>query len=395
VSKPKILIAGAGLGGLAAACSLMKAGYPVEIHEQAPKLGEVGAGIQLSANAMHVLNYLGVGEKVSGLSVQPQAYVFRLYDSGEELQRFALADAHLEMHRAPYNQVHRADLHEVLAERVIELGGEDIIHLNHTVTHFDEGDDGVTLHFADGSSASGDVLVGADGVKSVIRNQICGEVPVKYTGDAVWRITVPAEKLPPNFQDEVMAVWMGPGKHAVSYYIRRGEILNFVGCVETDEVSEESWTARFPWEKLKEDFDGWHPDIQTIIELTEKDQCYRWSLFKRPVIDNWNTARATILGDSAHATLPYLAQGAAMAVEDGVVLARALDQEGDIAAALALYTRNRVPRTRKVVDGSDANRELFHLRDIDEMRRRFKNRDEGSYRNEWLYSYNPLTVELV
>jgi salicylate hydroxylase len=395
VSKPKILIAGAGLGGLSAACALMQAGYQVEVFEQAPKLGEIGAGIQLSANAMHVLNFLGVGDKITKMSVQPEAYVFRLYETGEELQRFSLAAEHKAMHRAPYNQAHRADFHNILVDRTLELGGNDIITLNKTVRGFEEDERSIRIQFTDGTLAEGDILIGADGVKSVIRDQICGEVPAVYTGDAVWRITVQTKLLPPNFQDPVMAVWMGPGKHAVSYYIRGGELLNFVGCVETDEVSEESWTAKFPWSSLKADFVGWHPDIQTIIDLADKDQCFRWSLFKRPVVDNWSTSRATIMGDAAHATLPYLAQGAAMAVEDGVVLTRALEQEGNIAKALDLYARNRVERTRRVVNGSDANRELFHLSDIEEMRRRFENRNEGSYRNEWLYSYNPLTVELI
>tara|TARA_B100000886_G_C20424484_1_gene493227 strand:- start:3133 stop:4302 length:1170 start_codon:yes stop_codon:yes gene_type:complete len=388
------MIAGAGLGGLAAACSLIKAGFSVRIFERAAKLGEVGAGIQLSANAMHVLDYFGLGEQVNELSVQPQAYVFRLYNTGEELQRFALAETHFKMHRAPYNQIHRADLHKILAKRVTELAGEGIIYLDHEITSFHESDDQVMLKFKGHAPVHGDVLIGADGVKSLVRNQICGEVPVKYTGDAVWRVTVPTKKLPSNFQAPVMAVWMGPEKHAVSYFIRNGEILNFVGCVETEEVSEESWTARFPWENLKKDFEGWHSDIQAIIDLSERDQCYRWSLFKRPVVDNWSTQRVSILGDAAHATLPYLAQGAAMALEDGVILSRALSQESNIERALKVYSRNRIPRTRKVVNGSDANRELFHLRDIEEMRNRFKNRDQGGYRNDWLYSYNPLSVEL-
>lgn len=390
----KILIAGAGLGGLAAAGCLLKAGYDVEIYEQAPKLGEVGAGIQMSANSMHVLNYLGVGDEISAKSVRPAAYVFRLHDTGEIIDRFALSEEHLKMHKAPYNQAHRADLHEILARVAQELK-PDVVHLNKRATGFEENADGVELFFDDGTSAKGDVLVGADGVKSVIRDQISGVVPATYTGDSAWRITIPKEKLPANFMEEVMSVWMGPGKHAVSYWIRGGEILNFVGCVEMPPKSEESWTAKFPWENMKADFEGWHDDINTIIDLANRDECYLWALYKRPVNNAWSSARATILGDAAHATLPYLAQGAAMAIEDGAVLARALRQVDDIGEALQLYQRNRMERTARVVDTSDANRKLFHLKDVDEIRESFANRDEGGDRNAWLYSYNPLTVELV
>jgi len=394
VTDHKILIAGAGLGGLAAAGCLLKAGYDVEIYEQAPELGEVGAGIQMSANAMHVLNHLGVGEEISSKSVRPAAYVFRLHDTGEEIDRFALSEEHFQLHKAPYNQAHRADLHEILARAVQEMK-PDAVHLNKRATGFEETADGVELFFDDGTSAKGDVLVGADGVKSIIRDQISGVVPATYTGDSAWRITIPKEKLPANFMDEVMSVWMGPGKHAVSYWIRGGEILNFVGCVEMPPKSEESWTAKFPWENMKADFEGWHDDINTIIDLANRDECYLWALYKRPVNNAWSSARATILGDAAHATLPYLAQGAAMAIEDGAVLARALGQVDDIAEALQLYQRNRMERTARVVDTSDANRKLFHLKNVDEIRESFAKRDEGGDRNAWLYSYNPLTVDLV
>ena len=394
MTERKILIAGAGLGGLAAAGCLLKAGYDVDIYEQASFLGEVGAGIQMSANAMHVLNYLGVGDEISAKSVRPEAYVFRLHDTGELIDRFALSEEHMKMHKAPYNQAHRADLHSILANAVQKMK-PSIVHLNKRATHFEETPESVELFFDDGTSAKGDVLVGADGVKSVIRNQIAGAVPAVYTGDSAWRITVPKDKLPPDFMEKVMSVWMGPGKHAVSYWLRNGELLNFVGAVETPTASEESWTAKFPWEDLKADFVGWHQDIQTVIDLADHDQCFRWALYKRPVVDTWSTARATILGDAAHATLPYLAQGAAMAIEDGAILARALGQEDDTAEALNLYHRNRVERTSRVVETSDANRNLFHLDSVEEIRKSFASRNEGADRNGWLYSYNPLTVELV
>jgi salicylate hydroxylase len=385
----RILIAGAGIGGLTAAACLRKAGHDVRIFEQAPQLTEVGAGIQMSANAMHVLNDLGLGEAISAAAVRPGAYVFRLHDSGEEISRFSLADEHLRLHKAPYSQLHRADFQQLLARDV-----KDLIRLNARVAGFEETASEVRVRLASGETVSGDLLIGADGVKSAVREQIAGPARPVYSGDAAWRLTIPTAKLPRGFMEQVMSVWMGPGAHVVCYYLRAGALLNFVGLVETDEVSEESWTARFPWEKLKADFAGWHADIQTVIDLAERDACYRWSLFYRPPISNWSTRRATLLGDSVHPTLPYLAQGAAMAIEDAAVLTRALGV-ADVPQALQIYQRNRIARTTRIVEGSAGNRTLFHMRDQQQLRHAFAKRDEGASRNAWLYSYNPLTAELV
>jgi len=394
VTRHRILIAGAGIGGLTAGACLLRAGHDVTIFEQASELSEVGAGLQISANATHVLHNLGLRAPLAQVGVRPGAYVFRLHDTGEEIHRFALSDEHERLHGAPYYQLHRADVHTLLAAKVVELK-RDATRLNCRVTGFEENEDGIKLHLADGTSVLGDLLVGADGLKSVICQQIVGNVSATYTGDAAWRITVPVECLPRNFMDQVMMVWMGPGRHVVTYYLRAGALLNFVGLVETDEVSEESWTAKFPWERLKADFQGWHADIQTIIDAADRDGCYRWSLHYRPAITNWSTRRATLLGDSVHPTLPYLAQGACMAIEDGAVLTRALDNADSIPDALQLYQRNRIDRTVRIVNQSTANRELFHLRTVDAIRASFAKRDEGADRNAWLYSYNPLTVKLV
>ena len=394
MDKCKILIAGAGLGGLTAASCLMKAGFEVEVYEQAPQLGEVGAGIQLSANAMHVLNDLGLGEAIWNVGVRPGAYVFRLHDTGEVLQQFSLSEEHLKTHGAPYNQLHRADLHDLLAAKARSFR-PDLVRLNKKAIGFEESANQVTLRFADGTTANGDLLIGADGVKSVIRNQIVGPVPATYTGDGAWRVLVETARLPKPFLPQVMSVFMGPGGHVVCYYLRAGALLNFVGLIETDEVSEESWTVRYPWERLKADVAGWHADIQTIVDAADKDQCFRWSLHNRPPIRNWSTGRATLLGDSAHATLPYLAQGAAMSIEDSAVLTRALTMTDNVPAALQLYQRNRIDRTARIVLQSSVNRDLFHLRSQDEMRRAFATRNEGADRNGWLYSYNPLTVPLT
>ena len=394
MTRHNIVIAGAGIGGLTAGASLLQAGHDVTIFEQAPELSEVGAGLQLSANATHVLHHLGLREALAEVGVRPGAYVFRLHDSGEEIQRFALSDEHEKLHGAPYFQMHRADVHALLAGKVLELK-RDAIRLNCRVVGFEERGDGVKLKLADGAVARGDLLIGADGLKSVICQQIVGNISATYTGDAAWRITVPVERLPQNFMEQVMMVWMGPGRHVVAYYLRAGALLNFVGLVETEEISEESWTAKFPWERFKADFQGWHGDVQTIIDAADREGCYRWSLHYRPAITTWSTNRATLLGDAVHPTLPYLAQGACMAIEDGAVLTRALDQTDSIADALQLYQRNRVERTIRIVNQSTANRTLFHLRTVDEIRASFSTRDEGADRNAWLYSYNPLTVKLV
>jgi len=290
--------------------------------------------------------------------------------------------------------MHRADFHQILVARAQSLK-PDLIRLNHRLVDFIETSDHVEARFENGVTARGDLLIGADGLKSAVRKQIAGDTPATYTGDGVWRVVVPVERLPQPFLETAMSVFMGPHRHAVCYYLRGGAILNFVGIVETDDVREESWTLKLPWEWLKADFAGWHPAIQAIIDNADRDGCFRWSLHIRPPIRNWSTGRATLLGDAAHPTLPYLAQGAAMAIEDGAVLTRALNMSGAIADALKLYQRNRLDRTARIVEQSTLNRQLFHLPSVQAMREAFAKRNEGEDRNKWLYSYNPLTVELI
>ncbi|MBU3672144.1 MAG: FAD-binding protein [Sinobacteraceae bacterium] len=391
----KVLIAGAGLGGLTAAACLMQRGHTVRIFEQAPELGEVGAGIQLSANAVKVMDSIGLRNQLEQSAVRPLAYEFRRFDTGEILHRVPLNenDTHERVHGTPYFHVHRGDLHRMLATRVRELDPECIL-LSAKTIGFVQSDDGVRIQLDDGREYAGDVLVGADGIKSVIRPRIVGADNPVYTGQAAWRVVVPTERLPPGIMPHVVTVWCGPRNHAVVYYVRGGSLLNFVGCHER-EWEEESWTARRPWSELQQDYAGWHPDVQTIIEAMDHDQCFRWALNSRLPHDNWSTSRATLLGDAIHPTLPYMAQGAVMAIEDAAVLSRCLSGAEPIAAALDRYQRNRASRTARIVRESTEHGELFHITDAAEMRDAFARKDIARSRREWLYCYDPLAVELV
>ncbi len=389
-----IIIAGAGIGGLTAACCLLQAGRDVEIYERAPALGEIGAGIQQSANATHVMRHLGVLDRLRAAAFLPPVTEFRLFDSGEVLQALALAATHEARHGAPYLQLHRADFHAILVERLRALK-PDCVHLNAEVTGYAETADAVTVHIADGRRVEGALLIGADGIKSAVRRQIAGENKPEYTGDSAWRLTVPVERLPRNFLEGKSSIWVGPDKHAVVYFLRGGTLLNFVAAIELDEWIEESWTQKRPWAELKAELAGWHRDIQTIVDTVDRDECYRWALNVHPHLACWHTRRAVLLGDAAHPTLPYLAQGAAMAVEDAAVLARALGEAPTVEAALGLYARNRMPRTRRIVDESRDNRRLFHLKSVEELRAAFAQRNMDRERSNWLYNYNPLEVPLA
>ncbi|MDB5770872.1 MAG: monooxygenase [Burkholderia sp.] len=389
-----IIIAGAGIGGLTAAACLIRKGFKVRIYEQAAALAEVGAGVQTSANAVRVLYDLGLRDELEKVAVRPQAFEFRRFNTAELLHRIPLGEHHEKANGAPYLHLHRADLHDLLARKVQELD-PDCITLNARAEGFEESADSVTLKLADGSRITGDVLIGADGIKSSIRTQILGETPASYTGDVAWRAVIPVEHLPKDIMERVSAVWCGPKKHAVMYYLRAGKLLNFVGLVEHDHAEEESWTQKRPWKELKADYEGWHPTIQTVIDAIDKDSCYRYALNNRPPVSNWSTDKATLLGDSAHPTLPYMASGAVMAIEDSAVLARCIEDCASVPEALQRYQRNRLDRTARIVNESTASRGLYRIEDEDEMRKAFHEKNLNKSRAEWLYCYDPLTVPLV
>ncbi len=388
-----IVIIGAGIGGLSAAAVLLQRGHRVRVYEQAPALAEIGAGIQISANASRVLHKLGLERALSSVAVTPTAFQYRLYSTGELLQEMPLGSVHESAYGAKYYHLHRADLHAALAATVRELDPRAIV-LDAAARRFSETRDSVTVQFASGATASGDLLIGADGIKSAIRAQIVGATQAEFTGYVSWRAIVPSSRLPPDFMERVCTNWVGPNAHVIVYYLRRGELLNFVGLVEDESWRDESWTVKSPWANLKADFAPWHPNVQLLIDAMDKDQCYRWAMYNRPPVTGWSSARATLLGDAAHPTLPFMAQGAALAIEDGAILARALEQASSTSAALDLYQRSRYERTARVQRGSNDLGKLYHLRTEQELRQGFATRDLSKERGSWVFSYDPWSAPL-
>ncbi|MGN6581244.1 MAG: FAD-dependent monooxygenase [Bordetella sp.] len=388
-----IIVIGAGIGGLAAAASLVRRGHHVRVYEQAPALGEVGAAVQMSANATKVLFDLGLKPTLEAEGVKPLSFEFRRYNDGELLHEIKLGAAHAEKHGAPYYQIHRVDLHRALLDALNALDA-NALRLGMRAQQIREADDHIEVAFADGSIERAELLIGADGIKSAVRQHVVDAEPPVFTGHVAWRLSIPVERIAPALRPPLAStIWCGPRNHAVMYYMRGGALLNFVGCVERP-WEEESWTARQPWSELDQDYAGWHPMVRAAIENADRDQCFRWALNNRTPAMVWNTPRVALLGDAVHPTLPYMAQGAAMAIEDAAVLARALDLDCPLPQALQRYTRHRAPRAARVVEESNEMADLYHIDNADEMRRAFKDRNIAASRNDWLYPYDPLHVDI-
>jgi salicylate hydroxylase len=389
----KVLIAGAGIGGLAAALALDKAGFDIRIFEKAPELGEVGAGIQVSPNGIRVLHALGLASALDKVVFRPEAIEFRLYKSGFTISRTELGQAIVRRYGFPYYHVHRADIHKLLADAVRERCG-NVIAPGKDVASFEQTKAGVELRFADGTTETGDLLIGADGIHSKIREALLGPEKPEFTGNVAWRGVVPAARLKGVDLRPVATSWMAPKSHVVTYFLRRGELVNFVGVTERADWQGESWTERGTKEDLRRDFGDWHPTVRAIAENI--DEPFRWALFARKPLPRWSEGRVTLLGDACHPMLPFMAQGAVQAIEDASVLADCLSAgRADIAAALERYEALRLPRTARVQAGARAQGAMFHLAGparfatfgAMSLLSRFRP-GKIAARNDWLMSYD-------
>ncbi|MGD0107920.1 MAG: FAD-dependent monooxygenase [Rhodopila sp.] len=392
-----ILIAGAGLGGLTAALVLIRRGHDVRVFEQAPELREVGAGVQLGANGTRILIALGLEAAMQQVVCVATGKEICLGTTGQSWPTYDLGETSVERFGAPYWMVHRGDFHKVLLDAVRSVC-PNAIKPGNGCTGFEQTGDRVILHLASGGLIPGDVLIGADGVHSSVRQQMFGQGAAHFTGIVAWRGMVPTERLPPHQRRLVGANWMGAGGHVVTYPLRRGELLNFVGVVERDDWRIESWNEPGSREECLRDLASWHDDVKTIIRNI--DTPYKWALLGREPLDHYAQGRVCVMGDAAHPTLPFLAQGANMALEDAVVIARCLDLSDDPAEALRRYETARLHRTAAIVRGSSDNTKRFHNPALGSpegaaayVEREFQP-EKVRQRYDWLYEYDALTVTL-
>jgi salicylate hydroxylase len=349
----KIVIAGAGIGGLSAALALAKAGFETAVVERAAELTEVGAGLQLSPNAMKCLNFLGVGEAIEAAASEPAALELRIGKTGQKIFSIPMGEAARKRYGAPYFHIHRADLVGVLAEAARQAGAR--LRSGARVSAFTREGEELRIGLDTGEILSCDLLIGADGMRSTVRRQMFGTDHPRFTGSVAWRALAPISAFPDL--PAAAIVWAGAGRHAVTYRVRKDELINFVGVVEEGGWQKEGWDEKGDKADLARAFAGWGEAVTSVIGAARS--CHRWALFDRDPLARWSDGRVTLLGDACHSMPPFQAQGAAMAIEDAVVLSRCL-AGGELHEALRRYEALRKPRTTKVLASARANMGIFH-----------------------------------
>lgn len=381
-----IAIIGGGLGGSAAALSLLKAGFDVQVYERARVLREVGAGIVLTPNATRVLHHLGFTAELEALGVAPDAIRQRRWDDGCTLLVTPLPAT---PGKPPmFYTSHRSDVLSMLIGKLPPTR----LHLDHRLTGFTDHDDRVELQFADRPPVAADIMIGADGIHSTVRELLFGAERPRFTGCVAYRGLVAAERVKHLDLPREDQIWMGPGKHFVHYPVSAGRLVNCVCVIERDAWTEESWTAPGEVKDAVAAFEGWHPQVRSIISSVE--ETFVWGLFDRAPLERWSINRVTLLGDACHPMLPFLAQGAAQAIEDGATLAGVLARAGDdIAAALRRYEALRLPRTARIQAVARGNKTRNHLPDGPEQRARDASMAAGAAdwsigASAWVYAHD-------
>ena len=392
----RVGIVGGGIGGLALAASLAKFGVEARVFERASAFGETGAGIQMTPNAVRILRDLGLWQQLRRVSFLPRCIVGRNWRSGNEIFRTPLIDECPKLYGTEFFHSHRADVHRILLSLLPDNAGvlgAHCVSVAQTRT-------GAAIRFADGSEYEADLVVGADGIHSVVRRSLFGDDAPRFTGKMCWRTVVAFDEQPLDLVSPDASFWLGPHGHVVTYYVRGGSMVNVVAIRDSSEWTEESWNVPSTPEEMMDGFPGWHPNILSLF--AKSTDVFKWGLFDRDPMAAWSSGRITLLGDAAHPMLPFLSQGAAMAIEDGYVLARVLANEGHLAKALRDYEALRLPRTRRVQLESRKRGHTYHTvspvrqicRDAVYKIRQLIEPHSSGLQASWVYAYDAVSLPL-
>jgi salicylate hydroxylase len=387
-----IAVIGGGIGGSTAALALLAAGFDVHVYERAQVLREVGAGIVLTPNATRLLQRLGFGDRLEALGVAPLGWRQRRWQDGSTLLFAPLARAPGEP--AMFYTSHRAD---VLAMLIAALPPERL-HLGHRLVELTDHGERVEARFENGARIEADIVIGADGIHSAVRGLLFGPEQPRFTGCVAYRGMVPAERLRGLELPLESQLWLGPGKHFVHYPVQNARLINFVCLIDRDAWTEESWTEPGDVAVALAAYAGWHEQVRAIISSV--DEAFIWGLFDRAPLPRWSVNRVTLLGDACHPMLPFLAQGAAQAIEDGATLAAVLAQSpDDVPAALRRYESLRLPRTARIQTTAAGNKTRNHLPDGEQQRARDADMKRGAAdwsigASQWVYAHDAETAAL-
>ena len=388
-SSLNIAVIGAGIGGLAAALCLEQKGFKLTIFEKSGLTGELGAGIQLSPNPLKILFNLGMEQPLRSHASLPEFISIRDWENGRLIKETPLNPESEQNYGYPYLHIHRADLINVMLRSIKE---KSLISLR-TMTEVVEVNEMASkciVTLKNGSKHFFDLVIGADGINSLVAFNLDSKVKPKDSGNVAWRALVPVSNLSDDAIYENASLWLGPRKHFVHYKVRKGDLVNCVGVSESNGWKKESWIEKADIEEFKVEFEGWDPRLRKLIESIDKTTIYKWALYRRPIIKKWHTDRQVLLGDSCHAILPFLAQGAALAIEDAAVLANCLSEVQDNKKAFSSYQKLRERRVRWVQFMSDANAHSFHCSEQLAPLRNLLLRRFSGHALDRLYSYDAM-----
>lgn len=347
--KPRIAIIGGGIGGLTAAAALIARGFEADVYERAPALSETGAGIQIGPNGVRVLYALGLKPQLDTFACSTPKFVSMAFDTARYRLEEPLSQTSVARYGVPYLTMHRADLYDALTQSVPPSN----IHPEHACTGVEQHAGIATARFSNGRTIEADIIIGSDGVRSIIREQLFGKDTPRYTGQTCFRAMVSMDAVPERVGPDGVNMhvdntgWIGPKGHVICYPIRAGKVLNIFAGFVNDAWTEESWTVPTSQDEMQQVFEGWSPILLDMLAQSEAG--YKWGLHDRDPMPAWTKGHVTLLGDAAHPMMPTLAQGGCMAIEDGWSIARCIaENTGDIAQALAAYENERRPRTSRV-----------------------------------------------